>query len=176
MGTRGKPFGAVNLEAILSQTTANLQPAIEEHAAIITHDPLPTVLGDDVQLGQLFQNLISNAIKFHGAAAPRVHVSARETVACETLEVLKSARETFEVSETSKVWEFAVHDNGIGIDPRYFQRLFVLFQRLHTTDEYPGTGIGLAVCKRIVERHGGRIWVESTPGQGSTFFFTLPVV
>ncbi len=159
VGTRGKPFGAVDCETILAQATANLQIAIEESAAVVTHDPLPAVTGDAGQLAQLLQNLIGNAIKFHGAAPPRIHIAARQT---------------FEVSETSKVWELSVRDNGIGIDPRYFDRIFAIFQRLHTRDEYPGTGIGLAMCKKIVERHGGRIWVESQPGQGATFYFTIP--
>jgi PAS domain S-box-containing protein len=140
----------------------NLAPLVAENAAMITCDPLPTILADPAQLTEIFQILIGNAIKFHGAEPPRVHVSARQT---------------FEVSETSKVsariWEFAVRDNGIGIEPQYFERIFVVFQRLHTRRKYQGNGIGLAICKRIVERHGGRIWVESAPEQGSTFYFTL---
>jgi chemotaxis family two-component system sensor kinase Cph1 len=114
---------------------------------------LPSVRVDPAQLQQVFQNLVGNAIKFRGEDSPRVHVSAR-----------KEGRE----------WIFSVNDNGIGIDAQHADRLFVIFQRLHTREEYPGTGIGLAVCKRIVERHGGRIWFQSEPGKGSTFYFTLP--
>jgi hypothetical protein len=126
---------------------------LEESGAVITHDPLPVVRGDATQLGQLLQNLISNAIKFRGQRPPEIHVG---------------------VERRGDEWVFAVRDNGIGIEEQYFERIFLVFQRLHTQAEYPGTGIGLAVCKRIVERHGGRIWVESEPGQGATFYFTLP--
>jgi light-regulated signal transduction histidine kinase (bacteriophytochrome) len=114
---------------------------------------LPGVLGDELQLGQVFQNLIGNALKFKGKEAPKVHVG---------------------VSQDASHWVIAVKDNGIGIEPKYFERVFMLFQRLHGMDEYPGTGIGLAICKKVIERHGGRIWVESAPGEGSSFLFTLP--
>jgi signal transduction histidine kinase len=154
VGTRGKPFEPTDCEVILDQTLANLQMAIEESQAIITHDPLPTVMSDDTQMVLLFQNLIGNAIKFRTQEQMRVHISAQAK---------------------GREWVFSVRDNGIGIDPQYFERLFVIFQRLHSKEEYPGTGIGLAVCKRVVERHGGKIWVESQPGQGSTFYFTIPI-
>jgi light-regulated signal transduction histidine kinase (bacteriophytochrome) len=131
----------------------NLHMAIEKQHALVTYDPLPTVVVDGTQLTQLFQNLISNAIKFHGDRPPHVHLSA--------------ARHDNE-------WVFSVRDNGIGIDQQYADRIFVIFQRLHTSADYPGTGIGLALCKKIVEQHGGRIWVDSHAGQGSTFYFTLP--
>jgi light-regulated signal transduction histidine kinase (bacteriophytochrome) len=131
----------------------NLHMAIEKEQAVVTYDPLPTIVADDTQLTQLFQNLIGNAIKFRGDQPPRVHLSA--------------IRKDHE-------WVFAVRDNGIGIDPQYADRVFVIFQRLHTPADYPGTGIGLALCKKIVERHGGRIWVDSSPGQGATFYFTFP--
>jgi PAS domain S-box-containing protein len=153
VGSRGGAFEPVALEKVLERTLANLEAAIEESGATVTHDPLPTVTADPVQLGQLFQNLVGNAVKFRGEAAPKVHVSAERQGA---------------------EWRLGVHDNGIGIEPEYLERIFVIFQRLHGRGEYPGTGIGLAICKKIVERHGGRIWVESRPGQGSTFYFTLP--
>jgi two-component system, chemotaxis family, sensor kinase Cph1 len=153
VGTRGKPFVPTDGYQSLAAALDNLQIAIQEQGAIITHDPLPTVKADGSQLTQLFQNLIGNAIKFHGAEKPQIHISAEEK---------------------DGEWEFAVKDNGIGIAPENFERIFVIFQRLHTREEYPGTGIGLSVCKRIVERHGGRIWLESEAGKGTTFHFTLP--
>jgi light-regulated signal transduction histidine kinase (bacteriophytochrome) len=119
----------------------------------VTHAPLPTVMGDRAQLGQLFQNIVGNALKFHSDAPPCVHVAA---------------------TSNGTHWCFSVRDNGIGFEPEYADRIFRMFQRLHERGRYAGTGIGLAIAKRIVERHGGRIWAESTPGAGSTFFFTLP--
>ncbi len=130
----------------------NLQASIADSGAVVTHDKLPVVMADGGQLVQLLQNLIGNAIKFHGKEPPRVHVSAQ-------------------VKENEYL--FSVRDNGIGIAPEYFDRLFKIFQRLHTREEYPGSGIGLAICKKIVERHGGRIWLESQVGKGSTIYFTL---
>ena len=159
VATRGQPPAPTDAAAALGEALWNLTLAIEEAGATVTHDPLPTVLADPIQLMQLFQNLVGNALKFRGSEPPRVHVSARAT---------------FEVSETSKVWVFAVRDNGIGIAPENFERIFGVFQRLHSQTEYPGSGIGLAVCQKIVARHGGRIWVASQPGAGATFYFTLP--
>ncbi len=153
VGTKGKPFVAVELNDIVDFTLSNLKMAIEDTGAQITRDNLPRIVGDDVQLVQLFQNLISNAVKFRGATPPKVHVGA---------------------VRDKDVWVISVQDNGIGIDPQYFERIFVIFQRLHSRHEYSGTGIGLAVCKRIVERHGGHLWVESEPGQGATFKFSIP--
>ncbi len=153
VGTRGKPFERTDCEVVFGRAFANLQVAIHESNAIVTHDHLPTIPADASQLEQLFQNLIGNAIKFRGQEPSRVHVSAQEN---------------------GNEWLFSVTDNGIGIDSEYTERIFVIFQRLHGGAEYPGTGIGLAVCKKIVERHGGRIWVESQPGKGSTFYFTIP--
>ncbi|HEV2122883.1 MAG TPA: ATP-binding protein, partial [Chloroflexota bacterium] len=126
----------------------------------VTHDPLPTVNADPTQLGQLFQNLLGNAIKFRGEEPPRMHISATRQDADDVLGTAE--------------WLFSVRDNGIGIEPSYSERIFVIFQRLHGRDEYPGTGIGLAICRKIVERHGGHLWVESEPGGGSTFRFTIP--
>jgi PAS domain S-box-containing protein len=153
VGRRGGAFAPVDGEAIFEQAIANLRTAIAQSEARVTHDPLPTVQGDPTQLLQLFQNLIGNAIKFRAEAPPRVHVAAEHN---------------------DGAWQFAVRDNGIGIAPEYHDRVFVIFQRLHGRDEYPGTGIGLAICKKIVERHGGRIWIESRPGEGTTFRFTIP--
>ena len=140
-------------EQALEQALVNLTGAIETTGAKVTHDSLPTVLADELQLIQLFQNLVGNAIKYRNAGVPRVHVSASKN--------------------GGGKWMFAVKDNGIGIDPQYFDRIFGMFQRLHKRDEFTGTGIGLAICKKIVERHGGSISVESNPGQGSTFRFDL---
>jgi PAS domain S-box-containing protein len=153
VGTRGRDFQPTDGAAALAKALANLRAAQEASGATVTHDALPSVLADGSQLTQLFQNLIGNAMKFRGADPPRIHVS----------------------SETrDHVWVFTVRDNGIGLDTQYADRIFMMFQRLHNKLEYPGTGIGLAICKKIVDRHGGRIWVESKPGQGCTFGFTLP--
>jgi signal transduction histidine kinase len=153
LATRGKPFGKTDCQRALQETLANLRTAIDETKATVTHDPLPTVFADESQLIQVFQNVVSNAIKFHGQAPPVIQIGAERK---------------------NDEWVFSVRDNGIGIDPQYHERIFVIFQRLHSGDEYPGTGIGLALCKRIVERHGGRIWVESDLGEGATFCFTIP--
>ncbi len=152
VGTRGKDFG-VEAESSLKRALTNLRAAIQDSGAAVTQDKLPTIPCDEVQLAQLFQNLIGNALKFRSPSVPRVHVS---------------------VMQQEKEWQFSIADNGIGIEPQYFERIFMVFQRLHNKAEYPGTGIGLAICKKVVERHGGRIWVESRPGAGSAFHFTLP--
>lgn len=157
VGTKAKAFAPTDCGQILNRALKNLEIAIQESGAEITATPLPVVPGDPTQLTQLLQNLIGNALKFSGDKPPRVHLRAEP-----------------EGIGSDRGWHLAVSDAGIGIDPKYFDRIFVIFQRLHTRDEYPGTGIGLAVCKKIVERHGGRIWVESTPGQGATFHFILP--
>lgn len=154
VGTRGKDFEATDCEAIYDRTLVNLQELVEESGALVTHDRLPTVMGDGTQLGQLFQNLIANAIKFRGDEQLTVHVGAEQR---------------------NGHWEFCVRDNGIGIDPEYAERIFVVFQRLHGKGDRPGTGIGLSICKKIVELHGGQIWVESLPDEGAAFHFTLPV-
>jgi PAS domain S-box-containing protein len=153
IGTRGKALAPVDSGALLAQVLTDLQFTIEESRAKITYDPLPTVVADRSQLAQVFRNLVGNAFKFRSDQPPVVHIS---------------------VARQEDDWVFSVHDNGIGIDPEYGERIFVIFQRLHNREEYPGTGIGLAICKKIVERHGGRIWVESEPGYGSIFHFTLP--
>jgi PAS domain S-box-containing protein len=154
VGTKGRPLQPTNSDSAFQQAVANLNVSIDESGAVVTSDDLPLVMADESQLIQLFQNLISNAIKFHTSGTPRVHVSAE----------LKGHE-----------WIFAVRDNGIGIDPQFFDRIFLIFQRLHRASEFAGTGIGLAICKRIIERHAGRIWVESEPEKGSTFYFSLPV-
>ena len=142
----------IDCEEVLEQVILNLTTSIEKRGAKISYKNLPTVNVDHTQLIHLFQNLIGNAIKFHGEKSPLIHISAKNK---------------------ENKWIFSVKDNGIGIDPKYFDRIFQIFQRLHTREEYSGSGIGLAICKKIVERHGGQIWVESEVGKGSTFYFTL---
>jgi light-regulated signal transduction histidine kinase (bacteriophytochrome) len=151
--TTGKDLLDASSEEALQHALINLRGAVEEGGAVVTHDPLPTVMADQLQLIQLFQNLIGNAIKYQSSGAPTVHISA--------------------ASDGDEKWVFSVKDNGLGIDSQYFDRIFGMFQRLHKREEFAGTGIGLAICKKIVERHGGSISVESTEGQGSTFHFAL---
>ena len=165
LGTRGKPFSATDCNEVLARARENLKFAIQDAKATLTSSPLPTVIGDGSQLTQLLQNLISNAVKFRGATPPQVDIS---------VELKPAPGQSPDAEPRVCEWVFAVRDNGIGIEPQYFERIFVIFQRLHTREQYPGTGIGLAICKKIVERHGGRIWVKSVPGEGATFFFTLP--
>lgn len=145
--------GAVDCKALVTRVLADLRQPIEDARATVTVDRLPTLQGDATQIRQVFQNLISNALKFHGDAAPDIDVSA---------------------VPVGDEWRFAVTDNGIGIEPRHAERVFEVFKRLHGASSYPGTGMGLAICKRIVERHGGRLWVEPAQGGGSKFQFTLP--
>jgi light-regulated signal transduction histidine kinase (bacteriophytochrome) len=153
VGTQGTKPVPLESGAALGSALVNLRTALTESGATVTHDPLPSVVGDRMQLTQLFQNLVGNALKYRSPARPpAIHVSAEPE---------------------GEHWRFAVQDNGIGIEPQYFERIFVIFQRLHTRAEYPGTGIGLALCKKIVERHGGRLWLESQPGEGTVFYFTL---
>ncbi|MFX1426926.1 MAG: ATP-binding protein [Promethearchaeota archaeon] len=151
--THAKPLEMTNLENILKDALFNLQESIKESNAVITHDDMPTLKVDKTQFMQLFQNLISNSIKFRRKEPPRVHISVKESI---------------------DKWTFLIKDNGIGIESKYFDRLFNIFYRLHTKEEYPGTGIGLPICKKIVQRYGGEIWVESELGKGSIFFFTIP--
>jgi len=165
LATRGKSLEPTDCNSTLGQARVNLSAAIAESNALVTNDDLPTVMADEAQLARLFQNLIDNAIKFRSQEPPRVHVSAERLP-------LPQAGEGRGGGE----WLFSVRDNGIGIEPQYHERIFVIFQQLHGKEEYPGTGIGLAICKRIVERHGGRMWVESELGEGSTFYFTIPVI
>ena len=153
VGTQGKGFTPTDLNTVLDAALGGLSTSVKEAAAQVTHDPLPMLAVDPSQMLQLFQNLIANAIKFRGDSPPEIHVGAQRQ---------------------AEQWVFSVRDNGIGMEPQYFPRIFVIFQRLHTRTQYPGTGIGLAICKKIVERHGGTIWVESQPGHGSTFYFTIP--
>jgi PAS domain S-box-containing protein len=152
--SRGLQYTRTDCNAVLARALGNLKPVVDETHAEISSQPLPTLRVDGGQLVQVFQNLVSNAIKFHSSAPPKIEIAAEE----------KDGK-----------WLFIIKDNGIGIEPQYLDRIFVLFRRLHGLMEYPGTGIGLAICRKIVERHGGRIWAESEPGAGSTFYFTIPV-
>jgi PAS domain S-box-containing protein len=154
VGTTGKELRETSSEAALEQALLNLQAAIQESGGVISHEPLPIVVADGAQLQQLFQNVVSNAIKYRSGEPPRVHVSAKKN--------------------GGKEWIFSMKDNGLGIDPKYFEKTFVMFQRLHGRGEFSGTGIGLTLCKKIAERHGGRIWLDSEPGKGSTFYFAIP--
>jgi len=155
VATRGKEFAPTDANSVLQDALANLEVAVSESDASVTYDSLPQISGDEAQLIRLFQNMVGNAIKYRGKDPPRIHIG---------------------VEAQNGQWVFSVRDNGIGIAPEYAERIFVIFQRLHTREEYGGTGIGLAVCKKIVERHGGRIWVESREGCGATFCFTLPCI
>ncbi|MBI1792493.1 MAG: hypothetical protein HYR60_33640 [Acidobacteria bacterium] len=153
ISTRGGEFQPVDCERLFQDVLASLRAGQEESAAVVTHDPLPTLSADARQLRVVFQQLLSNAVRYRSEDPPRVHLRAQADGA---------------------EWTFSIQDNGIGLDPQYAAQIFVIFRRLHTRSEYPGTGLGLALCKRIVERHGGRIWVESEPGKGAAFHFTLP--
>jgi light-regulated signal transduction histidine kinase (bacteriophytochrome) len=153
LGSGERSFEPTDCNVMLDRALSNLKSAIEEAGATVTSDSLPTVLADPEQMIQLFQNLVSNAMKFASDRPLKVHVGA---------------------IEADSRWTFSVTDNGIGIEPPHFDRIFRIFQRLEASRERAGTGIGLANCKKIVEHHGGRIWVESEPGKGSTFFFTIP--
>ena len=152
--TQAEVFKTVDMEEVLKVSIANLKVLIDENDAKITHDPLPTINADMSQMIQLFQNLIGNAIKFHGSEPPVIHISAQKD---------------------GESWIFSVEDNGIGIEPHHWERIFRVFQRLNKRDDYPGTGIGLSVCEKIIQRHYGKIWLESKPGKGSKFFFKLPI-
>jgi PAS domain S-box-containing protein len=153
VGTQGVLLGAVSMKEVLDVAAANLSAAIGESHALISSDPLPNITADRPQMIQLMQNLVGNAIKFRGPRTTEIHVSARRE---------------------ENAWLFGVRDNGIGIEAEYHDRIFMIFQRLHSRTRYPGTGIGLALCKRILERHSGKIWLESRPGEGTTFWFTIP--
>jgi light-regulated signal transduction histidine kinase (bacteriophytochrome) len=152
--TRAQPFKPIDVQHVLGMAIANLTALIEETGSLVTTDDLPRIRADESQLTMVFQNLINNGIKFQKKQHfPHIHVSARPQ---------------------NGGWCFSVRDNGIGIDSKYHDKVFLVFQRLHTRNEYPGTGIGLALCKRIINRHGGKIWFESSPGKGTTFYFTIP--
>ena len=153
VSTQSRPFELVNCETALDEALANLAIAISESDAVVTHDPLPTLMAEPVQVTQVFQNLIGNAIKFRGEQAPVIAICAERK---------------------ADYWLFSVTDNGIGIEAQYFDRIVRVFQRLHSRRQYQGTGIGLAICKKIAEQHGGRLWIESQLGKGSAFFFTIP--
>ena len=154
VATRAKEPEPTDSEFILNQTLSNLELYIRQNNASVSHDPLPEVIADSTQLAQVFQNLIINGIKFNSGARPRIHISSERK---------------------AKEWIFSVKDNGIGIDPQYAEKIFEVFKRLHNKEKYPGTGIGLAICKKIIELHGGRIWVESELDKGTIFYFTLPI-
>jgi signal transduction histidine kinase len=154
VGTKAKQLRLINCNEIIELASANLQSEIEENCAIVTHDQLPTVLADDIEMVQLFQNLIGNGIKFRREEPPHVHISAEEK---------------------GKKWVICVSDNGIGIETKDVNGIFNIFERLHSSSDYEGNGIGLATCKKVVECHGGQIWVESEPGSGSKFYFTIPI-
>jgi len=153
-GTNGKVLREISSENALKEALANLRAAIHQSGAVVTHDALPAITTDETQLTQVFQNLVGNAIKYRSVEVPRVHVSSTKN--------------------SDHEWIFSVRDNGLGIDPQYFDKIFIIFQRLHGRNEFEGTGIGLAICKKVLQRLGGRIWVESQPDKGSTFFFALP--
>ncbi|RPJ55464.1 MAG: GHKL domain-containing protein, partial [Acidobacteria bacterium] len=154
VGTQGKSFERTDMNSVLGLALNSLKVSVQEAGAKVTSDVLPVLDVDATQIAQVFQNLIGNAIKFRSDRIPEIHVGAKK-------------RRAF--------WVFSVKDNGIGIEPQYRDRIFLIFQRLHTRVSYPGTGIGLAICKKIVERHGGEIWVESEPEKGSVFYFTIPL-
>jgi hypothetical protein len=172
--TQGKSFETVDSHSAMGAALVNLASAIEESGAVVTNGDLPMVEVDYSQLVRVFQNLIGNAIKFRGETSPRVHVSAKGGTTDHADGTYPGKPAAGRVTVSPSFWNFSVSDNGIGIEPQYFERIFVIFQRLHDKVKYPGTGIGLAICRRIVERHGGKIWVESEFGKGSTFNFTLP--
>ena len=153
LGRQRAPQSPVNLELVLAHALTDLRPHVTEADAQVTHDPLPTVVGCECQLRRLFQNLIGNALKYRIDQRPEIHIGA---------------------CLQEQEWLFSVRDNGIGISPEHQERIFEVFQRANADAKRPGAGIGLAVCRRVVEHHGGRIWVESMLGQGATFFFTLP--
>ncbi|HSO25518.1 MAG TPA: ATP-binding protein, partial [Methanobacteriaceae archaeon] len=153
IGNQERDFNYINCEKILEIVLMNLKTLIEEHEVIITHETLPDIYANDQLMIQLFQNIISNSIKYHSEKRPEIHIS---------------------VEKKEKEHVFSITDNGIGIDSKHLERIFIIFQRLHTRDEYEGTGIGLAISQKIVHLLGGKIWVESEPGQGSTFYFTIP--
>jgi signal transduction histidine kinase len=153
LDTGGHPLQMVECEKVLENALQNLRMVLDETKGNVTHNPLPAIMADETQMVQLFQNLIGNGLKFHGPQPPLIHISAKQE---------------------GTNWIFSFQDNGIGIDPQYFEKIFVIFQRLHGRDKYPGTGIGLTIAKKIVERHGGQIWVESVKESGTAFYFTVP--
>ena len=153
INTRGHEFEPTDFNQVLDRALATTNESAHGSATVITRDALPTLIADGVQLEELFRHLIDNAVKFQNGRRPHVHIGAEQR---------------------ANEWVFFVRDNGIGIDPELADRIFLVFQRLHGRGEYAGTGMGLAICQRIVERRGGRIWVESEPGKGSTFYFTMP--
>ena len=153
VASKGSPFTIVEMDEVLATVLNDLRVGIKESGAFINSEPLPSITADKSQMVILLENLVGNAVKYREKTAPQIQIKAKKE---------------------GKVWVFSIQDNGIGIDPEYQDRIFQIFQRLHTQEEYSGTGMGLAIAKRIVERHGGRIWFESEEGKGATFFFTVP--
>ena len=154
IGSTEKEFKSLHTEKIIKRVLHNLKTLIEDNNAIVTYDPLPLIYANEYQMVQLFQNIIGNGIKYHGENKPKIHIS---------------------VEKEDEEYIFSVKDNGIGIDQQHLERIFTIFQRLHTREEYAGTGIGLAITQRIIQQHSGKIWAESELGKGTTFFFTIPI-
>ena len=171
VGSQGKVFETTAVDNVLDGAIANLQVTIEKSDAKITRAVLPSVWADSVQLTQLFQNLIGNAIKFRSEKSPEIEISVKKFEAREN-----SNHQSPATDHRAPAWLFSFRDNGIGLNPKFAERIFAIFQRLHTREDYAGTGIGLAISKKIIERHGGHIWVESEEGKGTTFYFTLPAL
>ncbi|MCA1994651.1 MAG: hypothetical protein LDL41_21790, partial [Coleofasciculus sp. S288] len=172
-------FESTDCNQVLEQVLENLEAEIDASGAVIIPETLPSLRGDETQLTQLFQNLISNAIKFRRKdVPPQIKISVEKRQRSTSVETCVSTEKLQDLATPNAgddEWVFGIHDNGIGVEPQYFERIFQVFQRLHTCEDYPGTGIGLAICKKIVERHRGNIWLDSSLEEGTTFYFTIPI-